>query len=93
MRFGLTGTSFFKFVAQNYQMPAGFSGQSKIFVQFVVERDGSLSNYKILRDAGSGTGEEAIRVLSLSPKWTPGKMGDLTVRTLYSLPISLVQKK
>ena len=42
-----------------------------------------------MRDIGYGTGEEAIRVMKLSPKWIPGKQDGKPVRVLYSLPISI----
>ena len=54
---------------------------------FIIEKDGSLSDIKVLRDIGYGTGDEAIRVLKISPKWIPGKQNNKEVRTLYSLPI------
>ncbi|MDR6760561.1 hypothetical protein J2Y38_000740 [Flavobacterium sp. 2755] len=54
---------------------------------FIIEKDGSLSDIKVLRDIGLGTGAEAIRVLKTSPKWIPGKQNNNVVRALYSLPI------
>ena len=55
----------------------------------MVEKDGSLSELTILRDIGYGTGEEALRVLKLSPNWIPGKVNNIPVKTLYSLPITI----
>lgn len=60
-----------------------------MYVTFIVEKDGSLTDYRILRDIGYGTAEETIRVLKLSPKWIPGKINDEPVRTMYSLPITI----
>ncbi len=57
------------------------------YLQFIVETDGSLSNIKIIRDPGSGLGDEAVRVMKLSPKWTPGKQNGVTVRVQYTLPV------
>jgi len=54
-----------------------------------VERDGALSSFKILRDLGYGTGEEAINLLKKSPKWKPGLIKGEPVRVSYSLPIRL----
>lgn len=48
-----------------------------------------LSTIKLLRDIGHGTGEEALRVLKLSPKWIPGEQDGKPVRVLYNLPISI----
>jgi len=80
---------FYEFVAQNFQIPAVDDLQGKVYIQFIVEVDGSLSNFVNLRDIGHGTGEEAIRVLKLSPKWIPGEEEGKPVRVQYSLPISI----
>lgn len=82
---------FFAFVDENFKYPEGnfnLKGK-KIYVTFVVEKDGSLTDIKILRDAAHGTGDEALRVLKLSPKWNPGKHKGEIIRVLYSLPITL----
>jgi len=80
---------FYKFIAKNYKTPnvAGLKG--KIYVTFVVEKDGSLDEIRVLRDIGYGTGKEAIRVLELCPKWLPGEQDGKKVRCTYSLPISI----
>ncbi|GGF13178.1 energy transducer TonB [Flavobacterium limi] len=59
--------------------------QGKLFATFIIERDGSLNDIKVLHDIGHGTREELIRVLKLSPKWKPGKLKGKKVRTIYSL--------
>jgi len=62
----------------------------RIFVSFVVETDGSMSNYKVLKDPGFGLGDEAIRTLkTITTKWTPGKIDGKDVRTSYSMPITV----
>lgn len=62
----------------------------KVTVSFVVEKDGTLSNIKILKDPGYGAGKEAVRVLkSLKTKWKPGKVKGQPVRTAYTLPIAI----
>ncbi|MDV6169878.1 energy transducer TonB [Flavobacterium sp. DG1-102-2] len=62
----------------------------RVYVSFVVEPDGTLSNIKATRDPGYGMGAEAVRVLkSLKAKWTPGMKGGKAVRTAYSLPITV----
>ena len=61
--------------------------KGKIYTTFIIEKDGSLNDVKILRDCGFGTGQETIRVLKLSPKWIPGKLKNKEVRVLYSLPV------
>ena len=62
--------------------------QGRVFVTFVVEKDGSLTDVKVLRDIGSGCGEEAIRVVKSMPKWKPAKQRGKAVRMQFNLPIS-----
>ena len=84
--------AFYKFVAQNYKISDEASNvklKGKVYIIFTVEKDGSLSEIKNLKDIGYGTGEEAIRVLKMSPKWIPGKLNNEPVRTQYSLPITI----
>lgn len=51
--------------------------------------NGSLTDIKVLKHLGHGTGEEAIRVLKLSPKWTPGIKNGIPVKCFYTLPINV----
>lgn len=62
--------------------------QGKVFVTFVVEKDGSVTDVKVLRGIGGGCDEEAIRVVSSMPKWSPGKQRGEAVRVQFNLPIS-----
>lgn len=62
----------------------------RVFVSFIVEKDGTMSNIKVLKDPGYGMGQEAIRVLkSIKTKWKPGKKDGKEVRTAFSIPIVL----
>ena len=61
--------------------------QGKVFVGFVVEKDGSISNVKVLRGIGGGCDEEAVRVVQSLPKFKPGKQRGNPVRVAYTLPI------
>lgn len=61
--------------------------QGKVFVGFVVEKDGSVSNVKVLRGIGGGCDEEAVRVVQSLPKFKPGKQRGNPVRVAYTLPI------
>lgn len=86
-------TEFYKYIAANFKIPEEVNKnklKGKVFMSFIIESDGSLSNIKILKDMGHGTGEEAARVLKDSPKWKPGKMNGKPIRTSYSLPIMVV---
>lgn len=80
---------FYKFVGKNFQVPEEDGLKGKVFVTFVVEKDGSLTDIKVIRDIGYGTGKEAIRVLKSCPRWNPGEQNGKKVRVLYSLPISI----
>ena len=81
---------FYQFIGDNYKTPTAvdFLG-GKVYVSFIIEKDGSVANIKVLRDVGFGSGKEAIRVLELCPKWSPGRQNGKNVRCSYSLPISL----
>lgn len=61
--------------------------QGRVFVGFVVEKDGSISNVRVLRGIGGGCDEEAVRVVQTLPKFKPGKQRGNPVRVQYTLPI------
>lgn len=62
--------------------------QGKVYISFVVEKNGSLTDFKVVKGIGSGCDEEAIRVLKLSPAWKPGLVEGKAVRTTYIQPIT-----
>lgn len=77
---------------QGYNYPAMArenNVQGTVYVSFVVEKDGSLTDIHVDRDIGFGTGEEAVRLLKTSPKWSPGVQNGLPVRVTYTQPIKL----
>lgn len=79
---------FYKFLNTNFVIPQDKPKlKGKIYTTFIVEKDGSLSDIKVLRDLGFGTKEEAIRVLKSSPIWIPGKQNGKLIRVLFSAPI------
>jgi len=59
-----------------------------VFVSFIVEKDGSVNEVKVLRGIGGGCDEEAVRVISGMPKWKPGKQEGKPVRVSYMMPIN-----
>jgi len=82
-----------KFLQQNISYPqvakeAGIQGT--VFVTFVVEVDGSVSDVKVLRGIGGGCDEEAIRVVRSMPKWSPGKQRGRPVRVQFNMPIKFI---
>lgn len=61
--------------------------QGTVFVTFVVEKDGEITNVKILRGIGGGCDEECLRVVREMPKWIPGKQKGEPVRVRFNMPI------
>ena len=61
----------------------------RVIVQFIVERDGSLTDIKVVRDPGYGAGKEAVRVLKGMPKWQPAVQNGRQVRSQFTLPITI----
>ena len=59
----------------------------RVLLQFVIEKDGALTNIQVIQTPDSSLSDEAIRVLKTSPKWTPGKQRNQTVRVKYTLPV------
>ena len=62
--------------------------QGRVFVTFVIEKDGSVSGTKLLRGIGGGCDEEAIKVVENMPNWIPGSQRNRPVRVQYNLPIN-----
>ena len=84
-----------EYVAKNVKYPqiARETGiQGRVFVNFVVEPDGSVSNVSVLRGIGGGCDEEAMRVVKNMPKWKPGKQRGKAVRVSYMLPVNFQLK-
>lgn len=85
---------FYKYVGNNFEKPEIEDVSIlRVYVSFVIEKDGSMTDIKVNRDPGYGLGSEAVRVLkSLRTKWSPGIIDSKPVRTAYSLPITLEMK-
>jgi TonB family protein len=64
--------------------------QGKAYISFVVERDGSLTDFKIVSAPSKGLGEEALRIIKDSPKWKPGIQNGRPVRVQYTVPVNFV---
>ncbi len=83
--------AFYSFVGKEMKYPRtaqrmGIEG--KVFVQFVVDKDGSLTDVKAVKGIGGGCDEEAVRVIKNSPKWKPGKQRGRPVKVKMILPIT-----
>ena len=80
-----------KFIQKNLKYPymAQETGiQGKVFLSFVVEKDGSITDVAIVKGIGGGCDEEALRVIKKSPKWNAGEQNDTKVRVRYNMPIN-----
>ncbi|MEM9338840.1 MAG: energy transducer TonB [Bacteroidota bacterium] len=83
--------AFYQYLSKSIKYPRqatrmGIEG--RVFVQFVVEKDGSLTDIRVVKGIGAGCDEEAIRVLKSSPKWKPGKQRGRAVKQKIVQPIS-----
>ena len=88
--------SLYAYIARNIKYPETAKKEKiegRVFVTFVIEKDGQVSNAKILRDIGGGCGEEAIRVVKSMPKWKPGTQRGNPVRFQFNLPVSFMLGK
>lgn len=73
----------------NYPSAAVRAGvEGKVFVKFIVEKDGSISQLKVMKGIGFGCDEEALRVLKNMPKWSPGLQNGKPVRVYFTIPIA-----
>jgi len=82
-------TAMFDFIQKNVKYPESAKKkgiEGRVFVQFVVEKDGSLSSFTVLRGVSDDIDAEAIRVLKMMPKWKPGMKDGKPVRVQYTMP-------
>lgn len=87
---GGDANAFSKWVNERLEYPeiAKENGvQGRVVLQFTVGADGKLSNVKVLRGVDASLDKEAVRVVSMSPKWTPGKQRDRAVKVTYTFPV------
>jgi len=81
---------FYKYIAASVKYPEEAlknNVQGKVYLSYVVETSGKLTDIKVERGIGSGLDEEAVRILENSPKWDPGYDGNTPVRVKYNIPI------
>lgn len=84
-------SAFYEYVGKKIKYPAqakrmGIEG--KVFVEFVIEKDGSITDVKAIKGIGGGCDQEAERILASAPKWKPGKQRGKPVRQKMVLPIN-----
>ncbi len=83
-------SAFYKYLNDKIKYPPqarrmGIEG--KVFVEFVIAKDGTLTEVKVIKGIGAGCDEEAIRIVQAAPPWNPGKQRGKPVRQRYTLPI------
>lgn len=80
-----------EFIAKNVKYPPtaiNYKIEGKVYVSFIIEKDGSLSNIKVMKGIGGSCDEEARRVISLLPNFIPGRQNGRLVRVQYFVPIN-----
>jgi protein TonB len=83
-------SAFYKYVSEKMKYPAQarrMQVEGRVFCEFVVNRDGTLQDVKVIRGIGAGCDEEAIRVIQSAPPWKPGKQRGKAVRSKFNLAI------
>jgi protein TonB len=86
-------SAFYKYVKESIRYPAQArrtNTTGKVFVEFVIERDGTISKVETVKGIGAGCDEEAVRIVGGSPKWNPGKQRGKPVRQRMVLPITFM---
>jgi protein TonB len=80
-----------EYLASSIQYPPEFEEtcvQGRVIVTFVVERDGSISNAKVVKSVDPLLDAEALRVVKAMPKWIPGRQAGVTVAVKYAIPVT-----
>lgn len=83
-------SAFYKYVSEKIKYPAQarrMQVEGRVFCEFVVNRDGTLQDVKVIRGIGAGCDEEAIRIIQSAPAWKPGKQRGKAVRSKFNLAI------
>jgi protein TonB len=82
--------AFYSFLSRNMKYPRtakNLGMEGRVFLQFVVDEKGEITDIKVIKGIGSGCDEEAKRVLALSPKWKPGKQRGRSVKVRMVIPV------
>ena len=80
----------YKYFAKNIVLPKVSGLVDKVVLTFIVERDGTLTDIRVIHDAGFGTGEQVAALLETGPKWIPASKDGKKVRVFQRLPIAIV---
>lgn len=80
---------FYKFVGKSFHVPDVKGLKGKIIVEFVIEKNGSITNFVVVQDIGYGTSEEITKIFKTCPDWQAGIKDRKVVRSLFRLPITI----
>ena len=85
----------YEFLKKEMRHPEGVEinpGNSRVIIRFVVEKDGRLTHFEVLRSPDEKLSEEALRLVKMMPRWTPAKNKGEVVRCLFTIPVTFVLK-
>lgn len=84
-------SAFYTYISKNLKYPSNarrMGVEGKVFLNFVIDKMGNITNVTLVRGVGAGCDEEAIRVLQKAPKWSPGRQRGVPVKVSMTLPIT-----
>jgi len=85
--------NFYKYFETKFKKPEARAVVDKLVLSFIVEKDGSLTDIRVIHDAGFGTADQAIAIVEQGPKWMPGSKDGKKVRVFHLLPIAIVTEE
>jgi protein TonB len=86
--------AFMKFIAKNLKYPKGeVEAQGKVFINFIVQKDGSTTNFRVVKSLHPALDREALNVLRKMPKWKPGMQLGKPVKCGYTVPLMFAIKE
>ena len=83
----------YEFFKKEMRHPEGVEIKpGRVIVRFIVEKDGQLTHFEVLRSPDEKLSEEALRLVKLMPRWTPAKNKGEVVRSLFTIPVTFKDK-
>ena len=84
----------YEFLKKEMRRPEGAEIKSgRVIIRFIVEKDGRLTHFEVLRSPNEKLSEEALRLVKLMPRWTPAKNKGEVVRSLFTIPVTFLMAK
>lgn len=82
-----------KFLSENIQYPKNATKDGQVVVEFIVAKDGTIGNIRIVRSLDAACDAEVLKVLNAMPRWEPGRQDDKPVPVYFILPVSFREEK